>query len=380
VPLASSSFDVDTEGWVVEDFPVALGDPPVSLMTYSASYETSGGNPGGFIRREDPSGNWFWFSAPSAFLGDKSAGLGGAISLDMRVSPAPMPIGPIFPMVILVGGGTTLFAITEPPGSGFTSFEVFLTPCSWKVGNYSTGPLASSSQLLAVLGDLDALYISGDWVDGTETADLDNVRICGPEAPTVCTVAPTHGPNTGLSDVVISGTGFLGASAVQFGPSQVSFVVDSDTQITVDLGLTDTVGFVDVSVTTSSGTGTRVNAFDYFAPPGTIGGPCGAAYLTWSGCPTLGETFTVTTENLGPNDHVLLIDHSNIPNPRVAPYLFGCRVFVRPDQVVFLGNEADYSIPIPQDTALIGVHLLIQSLVRTSPSTATQSLDVLIGE
>lgn len=386
VALASSSFDGDAEGWVVEDFVEtfygsgSFGNPPVTVGSYSPGYGPSGGNPDGYITMTDPSENWFWFSAPITFLGDKSAAFGGSISLDMRIHPDPGTIGTVFPMVILVGGGNTLFAITDFPGDVFSQFEIPLTPCAWRVGNYATGQSPSATELLAVLGDLDALYISGDWVDGTETADLDNVGVYSPSAPSVCVALPDQGPNTGVSGVVITGTGFFGALAVHFGSNPASFTVDSDTQITIDLGSTSTVGFVDVSVTTSQGTGKLTNGFDYFVPPEAIGTPCGAPYLTWSGSPTLGETFTVTTANIGSHNQLLLIDWSNIPNPKFAPYLSNCRVLVQPDGIVPLGNNPSHNISIPQDVGLLGVHLRIQSLVRARPSVMTQALDALIGE
>lgn len=229
--LAMSSFTVDAEGWVVEDFPPPLTNPPVSSGTYLPQYVPTGGGPGGFIRMVDPSGNWFWFSAPAAFLGNMSAAWGGTIVLDMRTDPYAGALGPVFPLVMLVGAGKTLFAVTTEPGITFTHFEIPLSACAWKVGDYTSGPPPTALDLLAVLSNLDALYVSGDWVDGIETADLDNVGIYGPSTPPAAEVVRlgvppnpdalkpglTIGPVLGSTwDPVIDHTTFLPTSIFDF--------------------------------------------------------------------------------------------------------------------------------------------------------------------
>src|SRR5262249_42260333 len=126
--------------------------------------------------------------------------------------------------------------------------------------------------------------------------------------PTITSVSPDYGPNSGISGVVITGSNFTGATEVRFGTNLVSFTVDSDSQISANLGRTGTRGFVDVSVKVAC-TGALTDGFDYFAPPESIGIPCSAtSYLTWSGAPTLAQSYTDTTQNLGANNQVLLVD------------------------------------------------------------------------
>ncbi|WP_040871434.1 IPT/TIG domain-containing protein, partial [Nocardia exalbida] len=51
--------------------------------------------------------------------------------------------------------------------------------------------------------------------------------------PTLATVVPSSGPVTGGTTVVLTGTGFTGATAVNFGATPAtSFTVNSSTQIT----------------------------------------------------------------------------------------------------------------------------------------------------
>ncbi|MFR9750050.1 IPT/TIG domain-containing protein [Nocardia sp. 004] len=71
-------------------------------------------------------------------------------------------------------------------------------------------------------------------------------------APTVLVLSPDAGPEGGGTPVVITGTGFNGATAVTFGATPaVSFTVDNDNQITATAPIG--VGAAGVTVTTSGG-------------------------------------------------------------------------------------------------------------------------------
>lgn len=78
-------------------------------------------------------------------------------------------------------------------------------------------------------------------------------QVTAASTPTVTALSPTSGgPGT---TVVITGTGFTGATAVTFGGTNAaSFTVDSDTQITAVAPAGMTAGEIDVVVTTPGGT------------------------------------------------------------------------------------------------------------------------------
>lgn len=71
-------------------------------------------------------------------------------------------------------------------------------------------------------------------------------------APTVTAITPTHGTAKGGSSVTITGTGFTGASAVNFGAKDATYTVNSDSQITA-VTPASSAGAVDVTVTTIGG-------------------------------------------------------------------------------------------------------------------------------
>jgi hypothetical protein len=87
-------------------------------------------------------------------------------------------------------------------------------------------------------------------------------------APTVIGISPTSGLTTGGTTVTITGTNFIGATAVKFGTiNATSYTVNSATQITAT-SPTGSAGTVDITVSTVGGTSVVSNAdqFTYFAP------------------------------------------------------------------------------------------------------------------
>jgi IgA Peptidase M64/IPT/TIG domain len=78
-------------------------------------------------------------------------------------------------------------------------------------------------------------------------------------APTVTGINPTNGPAAGGTSVIITGTGFTGATGVGFGVTGASSVsVDSDTQITAISPSGS--GTVDITVITPAGTSATSSA------------------------------------------------------------------------------------------------------------------------
>ena len=83
-------------------------------------------------------------------------------------------------------------------------------------------------------------------------------------APTVVSTAPNNGPAAGGTVSIVTGTNFIGATAVTFGGVSVTaFVVLSATQIRV-VTQPHAAGAVDVQVTTpTGGTGTGLGVYTY---------------------------------------------------------------------------------------------------------------------
>ncbi len=89
-------------------------------------------------------------------------------------------------------------------------------------------------------------------------------------APTVTSISPTNGPNTGGASITITGTGFTGVTSVKFGSDVVSYKLNSDSSITATAPAGS--GTVDVTVTTSGGTSATGTAdqFTYADAPSAV--------------------------------------------------------------------------------------------------------------
>ncbi|WSA47572.1 IPT/TIG domain-containing protein [Streptomyces sp. NBC_01803] len=101
------------------------------------------------------------------------------------------------------------------------------------------------------------------------------------------TLNPNQGPASGGNSVIITGTGFTGATSVKFGSKSASFTVDSSTQITAIAP--SNANAVQVTVTTPGGTSAPVWYY-YILPP-----------LKWSLSSASGPLTGATTSIIGSN-------------------------------------------------------------------------------
>jgi Laminin B (Domain IV)/PEP-CTERM motif len=190
VVLTSSTFDTTSEGWLVKDLPFpSAGAPPTVLGTFVPTFNSAGGNPGGFLSQSDPSANvWYWY-APATFLGNKSTAYGGTLTFDLAVTGNGFGSPPSFNQedVILVGSGLTLAFDTAPtPGPTSTvswlSYSVGLTETGWKKNGLG-GPAATQAEMQTVLGSLTDIFIRGEFLFGLDDIGrLDNVVLGTPSA------------------------------------------------------------------------------------------------------------------------------------------------------------------------------------------------------
>jgi len=128
--------------------------------------------------------------------------------------------------------------------------------------------------------------------DGASIGTAHTVSAGSPPPPKVTKIVPTSGPAAGGTSVTIVGSGFSGASAINFGATgAASFTVNSNNSITA-VSPAETSGIVDLRVTAPGGTSALVTSdhFKFVAP--TITG------LSPSRGPKAGST-TVTISGTG---------------------------------------------------------------------------------
>ena len=179
-----STFNSNDEGWASRGFANAGGFPAFGspTSTTAVSFNAAGGNPGGYISKQDPDGNWQYFIAPAMFLGNQSSSIGQDLTFDELIintfgQPALNPQGP--PVAITNGALTLVFGGggTTPPisGSAWNSLSAPFVASSWRVSS-PTGATASPAQLSSVMSNLTGLYILSDFWTGEQLDQLGITR------------------------------------------------------------------------------------------------------------------------------------------------------------------------------------------------------------
>jgi hypothetical protein len=161
-------------------------------------------------------------------------------------------------------GGTTV----QISGSGFdyaTTVDFGATAAKFTL---SDDNLIDATAPAGTVGTVDVTVATETGTSATSPAD--QFTYTTPPVPTVTAVGPSAGPSTGGTTVSITGTGFLGATAVDFGTNNPSatYTVNSATSITATAPA-DAIGTVDITVTTPGGTSATsvADQYDFTVPP-----------------------------------------------------------------------------------------------------------------
>ena len=168
-------------------------------------------------------------------------------------------------------------------GSGFTGATVVDfggTTASFIVTSNTSIKATSPAE---AVGTVDVTVTTPDGTSATGPADKFTFT-----PPTVSAVRPATGPAEGGTTVTITGSGFTGATAVDFGATAASFIVASNTSIKAK-SPAEAVGTVDVTVTTPDGT-SAIGPDDKF----TFTPPIVSAMRPDTGPAAGGTTVTIT--------------------------------------------------------------------------------------
>ena len=125
-------------------------------------------------------------------------------------------------------------------------------------GTFAYSPPAGTVLPAGTGQTLTAVFTPADATDYKSVNVSTTLNVVSPTAPPAVTgVSPTTGPNTGGTLVTITGSNLAGATAVNFGPTQVtSFISDTASQII--LSSPAGTGTVDVTVRTAAGISVRL--------------------------------------------------------------------------------------------------------------------------
>ena len=186
------------------------------------------------------------------------------------IAPATPAVTSVSPNSGPAAGGT-IVTVTGTYFTGASAVSFGGNAAIWFNVTSDTSILAKSP---AGGGTVDVTVTTQGGTSATSAADQ-FTYVPTPTAPRVSAVSPNGGPPAGGTSVTISGTSFIGASAVKFGANAArQFAVNSATSITA-IAPAGAVGTVDVTVTSGNGTSATSAAdhFTYASPRMTQQGP-----------------------------------------------------------------------------------------------------------
>ncbi len=170
-------------------------------------------------------------------------------------------------------------------------------------GGFGNGYDCTAASLGLPYGPTGAFGCPGEWSHNpnhyaeTRIAMAQDLGfVSAATLPTVTGISPTSGPAAGGTSVTIAGTGFTGATVVNFGSVVApSFTVNSDTQIAVVSPAG--VGTVDVTVSTANGTSVTSAADQFAYPAAVVSPPTVTGVSPASGSVAGGTSVTITGTN-----------------------------------------------------------------------------------
>ena len=176
--IASSTFNTDLESWVARELGGGVN---------SSNWVSSGGNPGGYAHAVDIQDGltWYW-NAPSKFLGNVSAAYGGSLSFDQREHPGRRPLRRRRRLLDRRGDHPGHDTSPDPSDTAWTSYNLPAWPAPWAAGTSTTSTGRHRPRAVprgARLAHQPA--IRGEFVNGGDNGDLDNVFLRSPEVAAV---------------------------------------------------------------------------------------------------------------------------------------------------------------------------------------------------
>ncbi|NLO27102.1 MAG: hypothetical protein GX113_02820, partial [Actinobacteria bacterium] len=206
-------------------------------------------------------------------------------------------------------GTLTVYAISRDAADNF----IANVAATWSLIDKTDGVV--DGDLVAATGNKSATFTA--HAPGTAKIQAQSGSLTGttgpitvnagpPPVPVVTSLSPNRGPNTGGTEIVVTGVNFTGASAVRFGGSAIptaDFQVDSDTQITILSSPSHAVGAVYIQVVTAGGTSATGDGSRYSYELRQIKGTVRGLTDIPSEVFAVGATVTVGLHATDPNYH-----------------------------------------------------------------------------
>ncbi|MBV1863352.1 MAG: hypothetical protein KUG74_02860 [Rhodobacteraceae bacterium] len=180
-----------TEGKIINGDDVSIERPDFIKSTFNKGGEgwgfindvrefrtpASGGvNDSGYLEVVDQaSGAVMYYVAPQEYLDSKGGFYGGKLSYSMTLNDTSSPFTAADVIISGANGNTMHFTGDISPNTEWNNFSVRLSIASdWRLGSDS-GTVATKAEIQAILDDILAMEIRGEFRVGGETVGMDNV-------------------------------------------------------------------------------------------------------------------------------------------------------------------------------------------------------------
>jgi hypothetical protein len=175
--LVSSTFDTSLDGWTSTTTPSQI------------AWQSTGGNPGGYVQFTDTTADSTAIQAPSKFLGNYITTGVAAISFDHNIFSAPNQAEPVVPyqLAIFGPGGSARWVGSTPSIATLPTGWVTLSASISDAGPTSGWTLLSGDWA-ALLADVTSLTVQIELVNGADVDGVDNVILSGGATPLPATL------------------------------------------------------------------------------------------------------------------------------------------------------------------------------------------------
>jgi gliding motility-associated-like protein len=169
----TSTFDINNEGWG------GTGDPTTTVATW----DPTGGNPGGYARlRDAATGGTWYFKAPDKFNGNKCNSYGKNLHWDQFTSDTTQQSDyKIKPDVVIYCSGGVLLCFDNDllPTLEWSHYNIpMLEDAGWHLES-NTGPIPTQAEFLTALSNVTGIQIRGEYRSQVEFGGIDNFVLEG---------------------------------------------------------------------------------------------------------------------------------------------------------------------------------------------------------